>query len=248
MSNKITLNAVNSLIAINIVVFIVTTTFASHSTILNMHDSLALYFPENDLFHLWQPFSYLFLHGNFAHILFNMYALFAFGGLLERHWGTKRFLVFYFLTGVGAALVYTLANYYQYTVMVNELSALGLKTDEIQMILSSRQVEERIISLMGEERLIEFYSLYHSSAVGASGAIYGILIAFAILYPQAKLFLLFLPFPISAKYFVPALISVDLFLGVTSYSIGNIAHFAHIGGAIFGLLIMLWWRFRAAKI
>jgi len=225
------------LIGINIAVFIL----ANHLNIIPI-DWFALYYPENEKFAFWQVITYLFLHGSLAHLLFNMFALFSFGITLERLWGTKRFLIFYFVSGIGAAVVYTLVNYYQFSAVYDQLTELGLSSRAIQDVLNSGRINRELLNFVSESQLMEFYSLFHTPAVGASGAIYGILIAYALTFPNAKLALIFLPVPISAKYFVPIVIGFDLFFGLTSYSVGNIAHFAHIGGAIFGLIMMLWWR------
>ncbi len=205
---------------------------------------VALYFPENGNFRPWQFITHLFVHASFAHILFNMVALWMFGMALEKIWGAKRFLIFYFISGLGAALIYTLVNYYQFNVTYHELLKLGVNAQAIQHLLDSGSVNRQILTYISQADLMQFMAIYQSPAVGASGAIYGVLIAFAITFPDAKLILIFLPIPISAKYFVPLLIAADLFFGMTKYSIGNIAHFAHIGGALFGLLTLLWWRYR----
>jgi len=225
------------LVGLNAIIFLI-----GYRILPNYHEIFALFFPENDNFSSYQFVSYLFLHGSFSHVIFNMFALYSFGSVLESSWGTERFLIFYFITGVGAAVVYTMVNYYQFFDIFNQLVKLGLSDVDIKQMLANGSVKQSVLDSISETRLMEFYSIYHTPAVGASGAIYGILIAFAISYPEAKLALIFLPIPIKAKYFVPILISADLFFGVTKYSIGNIAHFAHIGGAMFGLLMMLWWR------
>jgi len=225
------------LIGINIAVFIL----ANHLNLIPI-DWFALYYPENEKFAFWQVITYLFLHGSFTHLLFNMFALFSFGIALESLWGTKRFLIFYFVSGIGAAVIYTLVNYYQFTIVYEQLTELGLSGRAIQDVLNSGRINRDLLSSISESQLMEFYSIFHTPAVGASGAIYGILIAYALTFPNAKLALIFLPVPISAKYFVPIVIGFDLFFGLTSYSVGNIAHFAHIGGAIFGLMMMLWWK------
>lgn len=234
---KPTTSSVIILIAINVVMFVLINSLG-----LIPQEIFALYFPQNSNFGIWQFVSYLFLHGSFAHILFNMYALWAFGSVLEQNWGKKKFLIFYFISGVGAAVVYTLVNYYQFEVIYEQLVKLGLDAGDIQAILNSGSVNANLLNSISETKLQAFFSIYYSPAVGASGAIYGILIAFAITYPNIKLALIFLPIPIYAKYFVPTIIAIDLFFGLTKYSVGNIAHFAHIGGALFGLLVMLWWR------
>jgi len=233
-------NTVNYLIGINIVIFLLLALTAN----TELADIFALYFFENPKFAIWQPFTHLFLHGGVAHLLFNMYALFAFGTVLENKWGKQKFLTFYFISGLGAAFIYSVMNYIQFNSIYDELVLLGVGVEEIQRMLTSGRVSNNVLAQISEERLSEFYSVYHSSAVGASGAIYGILIAYAITYPDAKLALIFLPAPIKARYFVPILIGADLFFGATRYSIGNIAHFAHIGGAVFGLIMMLWWRWQ----
>ena len=225
------------LIAFNCIVFIFSYFFK-----VNEFQSLALYFPNNEKFHYWQIVTHMFMHGSIAHILFNMFALFSFGTPLEKSWKTPRFLLFYFATGFGAALIYTAANYYQFNVISDQIMALGYNTENINTILSSGLVDNNLINQLGKERLLEFISIYNSPVVGASGALYGVLVAFAIAYPNVKLALIFLPVPISAKYFVPLIICGDLFFGITKYSVGNIAHFAHIGGAITALIIILFYK------
>ncbi len=234
---KFNKHSVLFLVGINVVVFLIMNQFQ-----LVPQDLFALYFPENEKFATWQFISYLFLHGSFAHLLFNMFALYSFGTALEANWGTKRFLTFYFIAGIGAALVYTLVNYYQFSVITEQLLDLGLGDEGIKAIFTTGTVSNEVLNSISESKLSEFYAIFTYPAVGASGAIYGILIAYAITYPNAKLALIFLPVPVSAKYFVPVLIAGDLFFGLTKYSVGNIAHFAHIGGAIFGLIIMMWWK------
>ncbi len=188
--------AIKHLIIVNVLFYIVT------AFIPNMHDKMigwfALFYPTNEFFKPWQFVTHMFMHGGTMHIIFNMYALWAFGSPLEQLWGKNKFFFFYFSAGIGAALVYTLANYF---------------FDDINAI-----------------------------AVGASGAVYGVLVAFAMNFPNAKLALIFFPVPISAKYFIPLIIVGDLFFGFTSYSVGNIAHFAHIGGALVGFIIMMFWK------
>ena len=230
------------LVVINVAIF-------SVSYFLNVSEfqTLALYFPLNEKFHYYQIVTHMFMHGGIAHILFNMYALWSFGTPLEKSWQTPKFLLFYFATGIGAALLYSLANYYQFMVISDQIMALGYTTENIQVMLTSGYVDNNLVNQVGEPRLIEFMSIFNAPVVGASGAIYGILVAFAFTYPNAKLALIFLPFPISAKYFVPIIIVGDLFLGLTKYSVGNIAHFAHVGGALTALLIILLWKMKANR-
>jgi len=186
----------------------------------------------------------MFMHGGFSHILFNMYALWAFGTPLDQMRGKGKFLFFYFASGIGASVIYTLVNYYQFNHIYSELIGLGISNNQIQEFLATGNYDTSIFSGITEKKLSTFYRHYVTPAVGASGAIYGILVAFGISYPNSKLALIFLPVPIAAKYFIPILIGLDLFSGVTGISIfgGGIAHFAHVGGAIIGFLLMWYWR------
>ena len=237
---KISFNAVTALIIINILVFI-----ASN---LNdgLNQSLALYFPDNENFRPWQFISHMFMHANLTHILFNMFALWSFGSPLEKVWGGKRFVIFYFACGLGAAFIYTAVNYYQFNHVYALLSESGLSSFDIQSMIDKGTYPPNIIS---EEQARQLIGTFNTPMVGASGAIYGVLVAYALTYPNNKLMLLFLPFPVAAKYFVPVLIGMDLFSGVTGFSIfgGGVAHFAHVGGAIIGFLLMHYWNKKLAK-
>jgi membrane associated rhomboid family serine protease len=231
------MNRATSAISIIIVVCVI---FFALSFVSNeiMYETFALYFPRNENFRIWQFVSNIFMHGGFAHIFFNMYALWAFGSPLEQMWGKKKFTLFFFLAGIGAAVIYTLVNYFKFESLYNDLISSGLTPDEILAAINTPMRNVLDGSLQ------ELKEIYRIPVVGASGAIYGVLVAFGILFPNAKLFLIFLPIPIAAKYFIPALICLDLFSGVTGVSIfgGGIAHFGHVGGAIIGFLLMLYWR------
>ncbi len=232
---KITLNTVITLVAINTLLF-----FASTS-VSNLTDLLALYFPLNPNFSPWQFVSHMFMHGGVTHLLFNMLALWMFGSYLENIWGGKRFLIFYFICGVGAAAIYTAINYYQFNAVYEVLRGTGLSAFDIQSMIDKSEYPSNVLS---EDQAMDLIGIFNTPMVGASGAIYGVLVAFAFNFPNHKLMLIFLPYPIAAKYFVPALISLDLFSGVTGFSIfgGGVAHFAHVGGAIIGFLMMVYWR------
>ncbi len=231
-----------SLLIANVVMFIVTYMVPGQKEFLLRW--LALYFPQNDQFEVWQLVTNMFMHGGPAHIFFNMFALVSFGSILEFRWGIRRLLTFYFIAGVGASLIYTLVNVYKFSSIQSDFLALGVSSETIQALLRTGSASDALTDQLGLETLREFYSLYHVSAVGASGAIYGVLVAFGILYPSAKLSLVFFPVPVAAKYFIPGILCLDLFSGFTGFSLfgGGIAHFAHIGGAIIGFLMMLLWR------
>ncbi|MEC7906142.1 MAG: rhomboid family intramembrane serine protease [Verrucomicrobiota bacterium] len=238
---KLSLGVLSLLIA-NIVTFVLTFMVPGQKEF--MLRWFALYFPQNGQFQVWQFVTNMFMHGGPAHILFNMFALVSFGSILEFRWGVRRFLTFYFIAGIGASLIYTLVNVYKFSSLQSDFLALGVSSETIQALLKTGSASDALTDEFGLETLREFYTLYHVSAVGASGAIYGVLVAFGILYPNAKLSLIFFPVPVAAKYFVPGLLCLDLFSGFTGFSLfgGGIAHFAHIGGAIIGFLIMLLWR------
>jgi len=233
--------AIKVLVIVCVIFFVIT--FMVPDMQAWMFQTMALYFPKNDYFRSWQFVTNIFMHGGFAHIFFNMYALWAFGSPLEQMWGRDRFLLFFFLSGIGAAVIYTLINYFQFTHLYNDLLATGVSPTDIQAFLKMDNFSPMMLSSFPEEKLRDLYLLYKIPVVGASGAIYGVLVAFGILFPNAKLFLIFLPIPIAAKYFIPALIALDLFSGVTGFSIfgGGIAHFGHVGGAIIGFLLMWYW-------
>jgi len=230
--------AVKHLIIINVILFAATFLMPN----LGLDRIFALYFPENPNFGFWQFLTHMFMHGGFTHILFNMYGLWAFGTPLEQIWGKNKFLFFYFSAGLGAGAIYTLVNYYQFNGVYDQLISIGLSGGEIQQILETGSYNSQILGAISERDLAEFFATYHTPAVGASGAIYGILVAFGMTFPNAKLALIFFPVPIAAKYFIPVIILGDLFFGLTSYSVGNVAHFAHVGGALFGFIIAWYWK------
>ncbi|MEN8703343.1 MAG: rhomboid family intramembrane serine protease [Polaribacter sp.] len=235
--NKLT-DAIKHLIIINVIVFI-----APQLLQLDVTNILALHFPKNENFGFWQYFTHLFMHGSFAHILFNMYGLWAFGTPLEQMWGKKKFLFFYFSAGLGAGLIYSLVNYYQFSSLFDLFTNAGLSNLEISSILKSGSTNDpRVINAVTQEEFNKITSLYNTPAVGASGAVYGVLVAFGLYFKDAKLALLFFPVPIAAKYFIPIMIIGDLFFGMTKYSVGNIAHFAHVGGALIGFIIAYYWK------
>lgn len=234
---------VKQLIIINVIFF-----FGSE-LVPQAKELFAMFYVENTHFEFWQPISSMFMHGGFMHILFNMYALFAFGSALEHIWGAKRFLIFYFVCGIGAAVLHQAVGYYQFHQVFDQLTANGFSATEIMGVLNSEvgRYDTRWMEVISQNQLSQMLSTYHAPAVGASGAIYGLLVAFAFMYPNAGLMLLFFPMPIKAKYFVPGLLLLDLYLGTSgggSIFGGStgIAHFAHIGGAVAGFLMMLYYK------
>ena len=236
MMNNMT-NTVKQLLLLNIL-FFVGSYFVPQAT-----DLLALHYFESDKFQLWQPLSHMFMHGNLMHIFFNMFALVSFGSALEQFWGPKKFLFFYFSCGIGAALVHSGVNYYYFHDGLNTLITIGFQKAEIFKILNEGKFMTSWQAVLSPSTFDAMISAL-TPTVGASGAIYGLLVAFAFMFPNAELALMFIPVPIKAKYFVPAIVLLDLFSGVTGYSIfgGGIAHFAHVGGAAVGFLMMWYWK------
>ena len=230
---------VKVLLIINIIFFIGAYTMGDQAIRL-----FALWFFENENFRVWQIVTHMFMHGSFMHILFNMYALWAFGSPIEQVLGKEKFIFFYFSAGIGAAVIHTLVNYYQVEAGYNALLNAGMEPDAVQQMLQTGQYSTGILNSVSKDMLTEFYTAFNTPAVGASGAIYGVLVAFGMMFPNIELFLLFVPVPIKAKYFIPGLIAIDLFSGFTGYSLfgGGIAHFAHVGGALFGFIMMWYWK------
>jgi membrane associated rhomboid family serine protease len=208
------------------------------------YELFALYFPKNEHFHFWQLVSHMFMHDSqsIMHILFNMLGLWMFGSPLEQILGRNRFLFFYFSAGIGAALIHTFVNYYQFNDAYQAMLGAGFSENEILQFAKSGSYRSDLP--IAQDVLRDLYTTFNTPAVGASGALYGILVAFGMMFPNTSLFLMFIPIPIKAKYFIPGLILMDLYSGFSGSSIfgSGIAHFAHIGGALFGFLMMWYWK------
>lgn len=198
--------AVKNLIIINTIILIATSLIGENT----MYQAFALFPFESPLFRPWQIVSHLFMHGGFWHLFFNMYTLMIFGPVLERMWGSNKFLVFYFVTGIGAALCHEFVMHLQ-----------------IAGVISSGKLPA--IALMSVP------------TVGASGAIYGVLLGYAMLYPNSVMQLLFPPVALKAKWMVVVFAAIEILTGVTGTG-GGIAHFAHLGGMLFALILILIWK------
>jgi len=237
MMNNMT-DTVKQLLIINVLFFIGSYFVPQANELLSLH-----YF-ESDGFKFWQPITHMFMHGSLMHIFFNMFALVSFGSALEHFWGAKKFLFFYLSCGIGAALIHSGVNYYHFHDGLNVL--LSHNVDKVQIIelLNQGKYDTTWLEFISQNELEKMYSSYLTPAVGASGAIYGLLVAFAFMFPNAELMMMFIPVPIKAKYFVPVIVLLDLFSGVTGFSLfgGNIAHFAHVGGALIGFVMMWYWK------
>lgn len=211
---------VKNLLIINILFFVGMMLLGDR---INMTEHFAVFYFASPFFKIWQPITYMFMHGSFMHILFNMFALFSFGPILEMKWGAKRFLNFYIITGLGALAM-------QWGVQAYEVYHItgAVTTPVVLQGFSQAQIE----TLSG---------IFGGPMVGASGAIFGLLIAFGMLYPNAELYIMFIPVPIKAKYIIPVYILIELSLGVAQVKGDSIAHYAHIGGALIGFIIVKIW-------
>ncbi len=201
---------------------------------INQHWGLYLPFVSPN-FNPFQIVTHMFLHANFSHILFNMFALWMFGNSLENYWGPKKFLTFYMVCGLGAALCHSAVNYYEYSQIVSQLSpeAIAMVKSEGFSILQDGQ--NYTDPLLGKLNL-----LLSVPTVGASGAVFGLLMGFGMLFPNAQIYIYFL-FPIKAKYFVIIYGLLELFSGFNDHT-SNIAHFAHLGGMLFGFILIQYWK------
>ena len=199
----------------------------------NLNGVLGLFYFQSPMFKPWQIVTHMFMHGGLTHIFFNMWALWMFGKTLESVWGSKRFLIYYLATGLGAAFFYELVNYVQFA-------------PEIAALKTAYSVDRINISLLNEilQPGNQFYQIGRDlirPTVGASGAVYGVLLAFGMLFPNTQLYIIPIPFPIKAKWLVIGFGALELFLGVTRTN-DSIAHFAHLGGMIFGFILIKYWN------
>lgn len=208
-----------NLLAINALLFLATWVADTKGVDLNSILGLHLFLAED--FKPLQIVTYMFMHGDFTHLLFNMFTLFMFGRVLEQVWGAKRFLVFYMATGIGAGLVQEVVQYIYFQTSLSMYEGVSLAPG---LVIP----------------MAEYLNLWIT--VGASGAIYGILMAFAMTFPNERMFVIPIPFPIKAKYFVLIFGAIELLSGLSPRMGDNVAHFAHLGGMVFGLLLILYWR------
>jgi membrane associated rhomboid family serine protease len=226
---------VKNIILINVLMLLVD--FAAKSVFgVDLTMVLGLYFPKSEQFMPLQIVTHMFMHGGFWHIFFNMYALYIFGQVLENAWGPKRFFIYYIICGLGAALTHETVIAFQYAHMAQSLSP-----DSLQSVLNEGTALFRERQLFTDPDMQKLQLLLNTPTVGASGAIFGVLLAFGVLFPNTQLMLLFPPIPIKAKYFVLIYGGIELYMAVTQPG-SNIAHAAHLGGMLFGYLLIRYWR------
>lgn len=226
---------VKNIIYINVLMLL-----ASYAAIsvfgVDLNRILGVYFPASENFKPYQILSHMFMHGGIWHLFFNMFALYMFGQVLEQVWGPKRFLIYYFVTGFGAMATHMAVMAFQY------YKVLGLITpDQLQEVLDNGYNFSLQMKAYTNPAMRELQSILYTPTVGASGAVFGVLLAFGVLFPNTQLMLLFPPIPMRAKYFVMIYGGLELYLAITQPG-SSIAHAAHLGGMIFGYILIRVWR------
>ena len=202
------------LLIANLIVFLLTALLQRYGVDLNAWGGLHYFSAQS--FHWWQPITYMFLHANMSHIFFNMFAVWMFAPMIEQEWGARRFAIYYLVCGLGAAVIQEVV----WTLMLSNMSAT-----------------------YGAAALSQY--AYYMNTIGASGAVFGILFAFGWLYPDVPMYIIFVPVPIRARTFVIIYAAIELFAGMGSalqLTADNVAHFAHLGGMLFGWLLILYWK------
>lgn len=253
---------VKNLLIINALCFLVSLVFESRFNI-SLNENLGLYYPESKHFRPYQLITHVFMHATFMHLFFNMFSLWMFGNVLENYWGPKRFFIYYFVTAFGAAALH---------LGVNALEINGIKEAIDQYSASPNidsfiRLLDKDAALANNSYVHDFINQWQTQpgdpqfaqgsieiadamlqrklnvpTVGASGAVFGLLLAFGMLFPNTELMMLFIPFPIKAKYFVIFYGAIELYQGFANNPTDNVAHFAHLGGMLFGFILIKYWN------
>ena len=216
---------VKNLLIINIIFFIATLVFQGMG--IELANYLGAFYFNSPYFRVWQIITYMFMHAGWAHIFFNMFALYMFGPAIEHFMGPKRFFNYYFITGIGALALQMLVQAF-----------------EVHSILGSFVFNPEIHYNIAAESVQKLRDIYAVPMVGASGALFGVLVAFGVLYSETSLYIMLIPIPVKAKYAVIGYIVVELYLGVSQHQGDSVAHFAHLGGALFGYILLKVWNLR----
>ncbi|MES2829530.1 MAG: rhomboid family intramembrane serine protease [Bacteroidota bacterium] len=226
---------VKNLLIINVIFFAAKYILTS----FNLEYIFGAFYFDSPFFKVWQLITYMFMHGNFMHILFNMFALFTFGGVIENRWGTKRFINFYLITGLGAVFLQMGVQAYEVYHITGAVLHNPITNLEIHEGYLSGNVQIPRITQADSNTLLGIYGF---PMVGASGAVFGLLVAFGMLYPNTELYVMFIPVPVKAKYIIPVYILLELSLGVAKLPGDSIAHYAHLGGALLGFVLVKLWK------
>jgi membrane associated rhomboid family serine protease len=221
---------VKNLVILN-VIFFIAAYLLSHAGVFDMDKWFAAYYPNSPTFRFWQIITYMFMHGGLWHILFNMIALVSFGSIIEQTLGSKRFINFYFLCGIGA--------------LVCQMAVQAFEVHSITGAIAIANPELDASYFQYGQKAQKLYEIINTPLVGASGAVFGVLIAFGMLFPNLELMIIPIPVPVKAKYLVPGYIVLELVLGLGQFAGDSVAHFAHIGGALVGFIIIKAWGYRS---
>lgn len=242
--------------------FLATLVFADRGW-LDLTEKLGLFYPESRYFKPYQLITHVFMHGGFMHLFFNMFSLWMFGSVLENYWGPKRFFIYYFVTALGAAALHIGVNAYEVINIKNQISAYALNPG-YDAFFKLQTLDYRLFDQTQVQSFINEWSFQKSNpeyirgsveiaeaiiqrkinipVVGASGAVFGLLLGYGMLFPNTELIMLFFPFPIKAKYFVIFYGAIELWQGISSNPSDNVAHFAHLGGMLFGFVLIKIWN------
>lgn len=230
---------VKNLLIINGLFYLATMGFSRFG--IDLVEILGLFIPQSEYFRPHQLVSYIFMHGSMQHIFFNMFALWMFGNAIENYWGGKRFLIYYMVTGFGAGLIHLGVMEFQLFSVLKELSF-----EQVEMVKEQGSDILQSGQNYSDLGLAKLNLLLNTPTVGASGAVFGLLLAFGMMFPNAQIYLYFL-FPIKAKYFVIGYGLIELFSGVSNRPGDNVAHFAHLGGMVFGYALIKFWRKKGSQ-
>jgi len=225
---------VKNLIIINVLMLLATTVLEMRG--IDLTNILGLHYIQSPEFKPYQLVTHLFMHGGFMHLAFNMFALWMFGRVLESVWGPKRFFIYYFVTGLGAAALHTFVNFIEFQHLAGQM-----QPETVQMVMNQGTEIFNLGKNFSDPDAGKLNLMLNIPTVGASGAVFGILLGFGMLFPNTELMLLFPPIPIKAKYFVAGYGAIELFMGITGTG-ANIAHFAHLGGMLFGFIMIKYWN------
>ncbi|MDR0811023.1 MAG: rhomboid family intramembrane serine protease [Paludibacter sp.] len=260
---------VKNILILNVILLLATIVFDGFN--INLYSILGLHYWQSDKFNVLQLISYMFMHGGtnmhgqvditagLTHIFFNMFALVMFGSLLERTFGTRRFLLYYIVTGIGAGIVQQIFWTVDFGSFVSALNG-AINSGSVQDLWANHsafiykmikpEFHNELPNLLNTPLLIDLKENFVDAhiTVGASGSVFGILLAFGWLFPQAELYMFFIPIPIKARLAVTIYAVAELFLGVANFSFDNIAHFAHLGGMLFGAILIWIWQRKRFKI
>ena len=259
-------DAVRTLLLINIALFVFTILVRRLG--LDLNDWLGLHLVGSSKWMPWQYVTSMFMHGGLSHIFFNMFALYMFGRVLEQVWGSKRFIIYYMICGIGAGLFHNLVSWFEFNQVLAPCQAFMADQTPQNLLEITKHLDEgrfkmdvicdfidtwresgadavylaQASSMVQNIQEVYMRIVEESTVIGASGAVFGILLAFGMLFPNTELYIMFVPIPVKAKYFVIGYALLELYLGTGRIPGDDVAHFAHLGGMLFGYIILKFWQ------